>query len=96
MLFLITRPQSKHIERWFRDFKESFAKSSITYKGGNIAERPERMKSFTTDKIAKGMILEQEELEKALEIFINHKNHGYYVLRRATGLKAHRGRGMNK
>lgn len=87
--------QSKHIERWFVDFKESFTKSSITYKGGNIAERPERMKSFAMDKIAKGKILEQEELEAALEAFINYKNHSYYALRRETGRKAHRGRGMN-
>lgn len=87
--------QSKHIERWFRDFKESFAKSSITYKGGNIVERPERMRSFAMDKIAKGKILEQEELEAALEAFINYKNHSYYTLRRETGRKAHRGRGMN-
>lgn len=86
--------QAKRIERWFKDFKETFAKASITYKGGNIVERPERMKSFTMDKIAKGMILEQEELETALEKYINYKNHGYYVLRRETGLKAHRGRGM--
>lgn len=87
--------QSKHIERWFVDFKESFTKSSITYKGGNISERPERMKSFAMDKIAKGKILEQEELEAALEAFINYKNHSYYALRRETGRKAHRGRGMN-
>ncbi len=87
--------QSKHIERWFVDFKETFTKSSITYKGGNISERPERMKSFAMDKIAKGKILEQEELEAALEAFINYKNHSYYALRRETGRKAHRGRGMN-
>lgn len=87
--------QSKHIERWFVDFKETFTKASITYKGGNIVERPERMRSFAMDKIAKGMILEQEELEAALEAFINYKNHSYYALRRETGRKAHRGRGMN-
>lgn len=87
--------QSKHIERWFVDFKETFTKSSITYKGGNISERPERMKSFAMDKIAKGKILEQEELEAVLEAFINYKNHSYYALRRETGRKAHRGRGMN-
>lgn len=87
--------QSKHIERWFVDFKETFAKASITYKGGNIVERPERMKSFAMDKVAKGMILEQEELEAEIERYINHKNHGYYALRRQAGLKAHRGKGMN-
>lgn len=87
--------QAKNIERWFRDFKENFAKSSITYKGGNIVERPERMRSFAMDKIAKGMILEQEELEAEIQNFINYKNHGYYALRRQAGLKAHRGKGMN-
>ena len=87
--------QSKHIERWFVDFKETFTKASITYKGGNIVERPERMRSFAMDKIAKGMILEQEELEAEIQNFINYKNHGYYALRRQAGLKAHRGKGMN-
>ena len=86
--------QSKHIERWFVDFKETFAKSSITYKGGNIMERPERLSSFAKDKINKGAILEEEELEAALEAYINYKNHQYYDMRRAAGLGGHRGKGM--
>lgn len=86
--------QSKHIERWFVDFKETFAKSSITYKGGNIGERPERMKSFAMEKIEKGKILEQEELEAEIQAFIDYKNHNYYALRREAGRGGHRGRGM--
>ncbi len=87
--------QAKHIERWFVDFKESFTKESLTYKGGNIVERPEPMKSFAMTKLLKGEILEQEELEQEIERWIEKKNHFYYALRRAAGLKAHRGRGMN-
>lgn len=87
--------QAKHIERWFVDFKESFTKESLTYKGGNIVERPEHMKGFGMQKLSKGEILEQEELERYIERWIEKKNHFYYALRRAAGLKAHRGRGMN-
>ena len=87
--------QAKHIERWFVDFKESFTKDSLTYKGGNIVERPEHMKGFGMQKLSKGQLLEQEELERYIERWIEKKNHFYYALRRAAGLKAHRGRGMN-
>lgn len=87
--------QAKHIERWFVDFKESFTKDFLTYKGGNVIERPEHMKSFAMKKLERGAILEQEELEQEIERFIEKKNHYYYALRRAAGLKAHRGRGMN-
>lgn len=87
--------QAKHIERWFVDFKESFTKLSHTYKGGNIVERPEHMKSFAMEKLVKGQILEQEELEQAIEVWIKNKNDWYYKLRRAGGLKAHRGKGMD-
>ena len=83
--------QSKHIERWFVDFKNEFAKEFLTYKGGNVMERPERMKTFTMEKIAKGLVIEQAELENEIERFIRHKNHEYYVLR-----GGHRGKGMNK
>ena len=87
--------QAKHIERWFVDFKESFTKQFATYKGGNIIERPEHLRSFAMQKLDKGEILEQWELEELIEKFIETKNHNYYALRRAAGLKAHRGRGMN-
>lgn len=87
--------QAKHIERWFVDFKESFAKEFYTYKGGNIVERKEEMKSFALKKIDTTKILEQEELEALIEHFIEYKNHRFYAQRRAAGLKAHRGRGMN-
>lgn len=87
--------QAKHIERWFVDFKESFAKQFYTYKGGNIVERPEHMKSFALEKIAKGEILEQWELEEEIAKFIERKNHYYYLSRRNNGLKGHRGKGMH-
>ena len=46
--------QAKHIERWFVDFKESFTKQFATYKGGNIIERPEHLRSFAMQKLDKG------------------------------------------
>ena len=82
--------QSKHIERWFRVFKENFAKASITYKGGSIDERPERLGSFALEKIDKGMILEEDELIAAMDSWIEFANHGYYKLR-----GGHRGQGMD-
>lgn len=82
--------QSKHIERWFRVFKENFAKGSITYKGGNVVERPERLGAFAKEKIDKNKILEEEELINAIESWIEYANHGFYKLR-----GGHKGQGMN-
>lgn len=82
--------QSKHIERWFRVFKENFAKSSITYKGGNIMERPERLGAFAKERIDTSKILEEEELTNAIEQWIEFANHGYYKIR-----GGHRGQGMD-
>lgn len=86
--------QAKHIERWFVDFKESFTKLSKTYKGGNIVERPEHMRSFAMQKLMKGEILEEEELRQAIALWIANKNDFYYKIRRAGGLGGHRGKGM--
>lgn len=82
--------QSKHVERWFKVFKESFAKASITYKGGNVMERPERMGSFSIEKIDTTKILEEEELVRSIESWIEYANHGYYKLRGGQ-----RGQGMD-
>lgn len=84
-------PQAKQIERWFVDFKESFTKLFSTYKGGNIMERPEHMKSFAMEKSIKGQILEEHELKEAIEKWINYKNNMYYKIR-----GGHRGKAMNK
>lgn len=83
--------QAKHIERSFVDFKESFAKMSMTYKGGNQGERPEHMKGFAREKASNLMVLEEHELEQAIEMWVEYKNHGYYEIR-----GGHRGKGMNK
>ena len=87
--------QAKPIERWFLDFKETFAKSSITYKGGNVLERPEHLKKVLKDKILRGAILELDELIEAVEKYIQYKNHNYYEIRRLATNKGHRGHGMN-
>ena len=73
--------KAKPIERTFRDFKESFAKFSLAYKGGHILERPERLKEVV--KHSKDRILEFRELEEALEDWIEWRNR-----------QVHRGHGM--
>lgn len=80
--------KAKAIERSFRDFKETFAKSFITYKGGHILERPERLKEIV--KNHKDTIVEYEELKPLIENFIEFRNHEYYKIR-----GGHRGEGMN-
>lgn len=87
--------QAKEIERWFRDFKENLSKRFGSYIGGNVIERPEHMKSFAGRKSIKGLIPEHSEVEAEIESYIKEKNHLYYAIRKAGGLKAHRGRGMN-
>ena len=57
-------------------------------------ERPEHMKSFAQTKMARGALLEQEQVEIELAKYIDYKNHMFYEVRRAGGMKAHRGRGM--
>jgi hypothetical protein len=86
--------QAKEIERYFRDLKENFSKMFGTYLGGNIVERPEHMKTFAQIKMAKGALLEEEHVEMELAKYIDYKNHLFYEIRRAGGMKAHRGRGM--
>lgn len=83
--------QAKHIERWFLDFKNDFARGSIAFKGGHILERKEELKTILKDETLKKHILEEWELEEYIEAYIEYKNHMYYK----TGRKGHRGHGMN-
>ena len=86
--------QAKEIERYFRDFRENLSKRFYSYVGENAVARPEHMKSFAGKKLAIGLIPEQQEVEAEIESYIKEKNHLFYAIRRAGGLKAHRGRGM--
>lgn len=92
---IVKNAQAKPIERWFVDFKESFTKSSLTYKGGHILERKESLKDIMKDKVLREKILEYEELKEYIENWIEYKNHMYHVIRRLAKKKAHRGDSMN-
>ncbi|AVQ26913.1 integrase [Fusobacterium ulcerans] len=92
---IVRNAQAKPIERWFLDFKESFTKNSLTYKGGHILERKEDLKDILKDKILKGKILEYEELKEYISEWVKYKNHMYYAIRRMAKKKAHRGDSMN-
>lgn len=65
--------QAKHIERWFLDFKRSLMKRFETYKGGNILERREDLKSFAMKKIPETAYLEESEVEAIIGSFIDYK-----------------------
>lgn len=91
----VRNAQAKPIERWFSDFKESFTKSSLTYKGGHILERKESLKDIMKDKVLRGQILEYEELKEYISEWIEYKNHMYHAIRRLAKKKAHRGDSMN-
>lgn len=78
---IVRNAQAKHIERMFRDFKDTFSNRSITYKGGNVLEKPEHLKDVLKDKEMKGLILEFNELIEELEEFVEFKNHTYYKIR---------------
>ena len=93
--------QAKAIERSFRDFKETFAKNFVTYKGGHVLERPERLKHINKlvnkkEKLTKAeqeiwdSIPTYEELEELIRQYVEYKNHMYYKIR-----GGHRGAGMN-
>lgn len=86
--------QAKPIERWFLDFKNDFAKSSLTYKGGHILERKEELKLILKDEKLKSKILEASELEEYIREWIDFKNDAYYKIRRKMTGRAHRGDSM--
>lgn len=85
----VRNAQAKHIERMFLDFKESFSKRSIFYKGGNVLEKPEHLKDMLKNKDIRSLALEFDELVLALERFVQYKNHDYYEIR-----GGHRGNSM--
>lgn len=60
-------PQSKLIERDFRKIKEWFSKMLPGYRGGNILERPEKLKG----EIKSGKLLSFEEFKPLLDRFVS-------------------------
>ncbi len=84
--------QAKNIERIFVDFKEDFAKRFISYKGGNILERPDMVKKLLKDIELGKFVIEQEDLERIIEGYVEFRNHMYYKF---PGRYGHRGNGMN-
>lgn len=55
---LVYNARAKPIERQFRIFKELFSKNFMSYKGGNVLEKPERLKGI----LKRGDIIEFAEL----------------------------------
>ncbi|MBI3584008.1 MAG: transposase family protein [Nitrospinae bacterium] len=60
-------PQSKPIERDFLKNKEWFSKQMPGYRGGNVKERPEKLK----DEIKRGDILTWDEYKERMDGFIS-------------------------
>lgn len=58
--------QAKPIERQFNKFKTWFSKRFETYRGGNVAERPETL----AKKVKSGMAINFDELKEAMNEFI--------------------------
>ncbi|MEI7475803.1 MAG: transposase domain-containing protein [bacterium] len=58
--------QTKPIERDFLKVKELLSKHAVGYRGGNVTERPEKLRK----EIAQGKILKFEELKKIFDDFI--------------------------
>lgn len=82
--------KSKGIERAWQEIKNFLNRSLIGYKGGSIAEKPERLK----EDLKKESILEYEELERLIEMFVEYRNHNFYDVE-INGKRGHRGAGMN-
>lgn len=82
--------KSKGIERAWQEIKNFLNRSLPGYKGGSIAEKPERLK----EDLKKGAVLECEELERLIEMFVEYRNHKYYDVE-INGKRGHRGAGMN-
>lgn len=58
--------QTKPIERDFLKIKELLSKHSVGYRGGNILERPEKLK----EEIKKGMIMPFNEFKELFDDFV--------------------------
>ena len=78
--------KSKGIERAWQEIKNFLNRSLIGYKGGSIAEKPERLK----EDLKKESILEYEELERLIEMFVEYRNHNFYDVE-INGKRGHRG-----
>ena len=66
---LVRNAQAKNVERTFLNVKNNFSKLWDTYVGGNILEKPEKLKFIL--KGAKGHIPTDEEVIEAFERYVN-------------------------
>lgn len=78
---MVKNARAKIVERTFRTVKEEFSKLFEAYTGGNVLERPERLKYIEKD-ITQLVALED------FESFVGHYIEGWYNNR------AHKGKGM--
>lgn len=58
--------QAKNIEPWHKRIKDGLSKHAVGYRGGNVTERPERLK----EDIKRGNIFEFDSFEATLQDFI--------------------------
>lgn len=66
---LVRNAKAKIIERRFRDVKDGFSRLFPTYTGGNVCEKPERLKHILKDG---DKIPTDEELTKAVEEILTY------------------------
>ncbi len=71
----VRNARTKVIERRFRDLKEHISTLFSTYTGGNVLERPERLK-----KVLKGDYIDEQEftllVEDIIENYFNYETYG--------------------
>lgn len=78
--------KAKPIERAWVEIKNHFCPRYLTYKGGSVAEKPERLKEI----LKSGEIPTYQQIVDDFRDFVEYRNHEFYVDR-----KGHRGQGMN-
>ena len=65
---IVGNAQAKNVERAFRNVKDNFSRLFDSFVGGNVLEKPERLKLVLKGK--QGHILTDKEVGKALEEYI--------------------------
>ncbi|MGC5328942.1 Mu transposase C-terminal domain-containing protein [Brevibacillus sp. SYSU BS000544] len=72
----VKNAKAKLVERTFREVKENFSKLFLTYQGGHVKERPERLLKILKDP---NNIVTEEEFAEAFETFafgwLDHQPH---------------------
>ena len=76
---MVKNARAKIIERTFRTVKEEFSRLFLSYTGGNVIEKPERLKEVVKDV---GNLMELEEFREKVNTYIEkvynlRENNGY-------------------